>query len=153
MQHKMKSIKEKLPAYLLLGAVTYIATTIILKDPLFFKRPFESHQFDGTYISDTKTFGVGYAWVIDGSEIHAFSNISGKRILNCSQSRHSLTIKQAGVSETYYPDKDGNIIITQGKINFMSTSIDMGIKMILADFETDYNYSEIMTMLDTAYVE
>ncbi|MEO9485244.1 MAG: hypothetical protein ABJG47_17425 [Ekhidna sp.] len=149
----MKSLKEKLPAYLLLAVVAYIATTIILKDPMFFKRPFESHQFNGTYLSDKKIFGVGYAWVIDGSEIRAYSNISGKRTLSCSQSRHSLTVVQSGVSETYYPDKDGNIIIAQGKMNFMSTSIDMGIKMILVDFESDHQYTEIMTLLDTAYVD
>ncbi|WP_462247809.1 hypothetical protein [Ekhidna sp.] len=130
-------------------SVAYLATAVTLEDftlGLFSSR----HDHDGLYISNQGLLGFNSAWVISGSNIRVIQNGSEQRRW-IEQGNDYIKINNSGVESYFYLNEEGEFVVADKEIDFLGTSMDIGLRMVKVKEETNYTVNEVMVLLDSAY--
>jgi len=116
--------------------------------------PFSNNKHNGLYISNKSIMGVAFAWNIKDDMITNYSmeNIfkvaGGGQSFKCQQKKDRIELEDGKILRI---DSVGNIILHEGDINVMGSSMDMNLSMIKITDRTDLSVDEIMKILTTSY--
>lgn len=108
------------------------------------------HDHDGLYISNQSFLGFSTAWVVEGSNIRIIQNGTEHRRW-IDQGEDYIKINNSGVESYFYLNEDGEFVVADKEIDFLGTSMDIGIRMVKVKEETNYTVNEVMMLLDSAY--
>lgn len=145
----MKISSDNIKLIILTLVLAYIAAAITFQDwtlGVFSSR----HDHDGLYISNQRILGQSSAWVINGSNIRVIQNGSENRRW-ISQGDDYIKINNSGTESYFYLNDSGEFVVTEMEMEVLGQKMEMGLKMILVDFGTNYTVNEVMMLLDSAY--